>query len=148
MSVEANKEVVRRFFEWESRLAAGEDTVDRATEELLTDDFRAHVPGLTNLDADTFCDVVVAFAEGFPGFQVIVEEQFAEGDRVATRAIFAGTNSGEYNGLPPTGRDVAVPEIVVHRFEDGKIAELWVQFDNLAIMNQLEIPLEQARGPR
>jgi predicted ester cyclase len=147
MSVESNKEVVRRFFEWEGRLAAGEP-FEREAEELLTEDFRAHIPGLANLDLEAFRDVLVSFAAGFPGFHVVIEEQFAEGDRVATRAIFAGTNGGDYNGLEPTGREVAVPEIAVHRFEDGKIAELWVQFDNLAIMNQLEIPLEQARGPR
>jgi predicted ester cyclase len=148
MSIESNKELVRSFFEWEGRLAAGEDTFERATEEILSPDFRAHIPGEKDLDLDAFRDVLFAFVEGFPSFRVILNEQIAEGDKVATRAIFAGTNSSDYNGLAPTDREVAVEEIVIHRVEDGRIAELWAQFDNLAIMKQLDIPLEQARGPR
>ncbi len=147
MSAEANKELARRFFEYEDRQAAGQDSFDRARTELLTPDFRAHIPGSPDLDIEGFRQALFSFVEGFPNFRVIVQDQVAEGDKVATRAVFTGPNSGDYNGLAATDRDVAVEEIVIHRIEDGKIAELWAQFDNLAIMQQMGVPMEDARGP-
>jgi predicted ester cyclase len=143
VSAEDNKALARRFFEWEDRLAAGEDTVERATAELLTPDFRAHIPDAPDLDLEGFRTILFGFVEGFPGFRVTIQDQLAEGDKVATRAVFAGPNRGTYEGTEATGRLVAVEEIVIHRVVDGKIAELWAQFDNLAILQQLGVaPVE------
>lgn len=51
--------------------------------------------------------------------------------------MVTGTHRGEYMGIPPTGRSVTYSEIIVFRFEDGRIAETWGVVDVLAQLRQL-----------
>ena len=75
-----------------------------------------------------------------PDLQLIVEDQIAEGDKVATRWRMCGTHSGaEFMGMPPTGRKVDVTGISIDRLVKGKIAEHWSAEDALGMMQQLGI---------
>jgi predicted ester cyclase len=47
-------------------------------------------------------------------------------------------------GIPPTGRTVAVPGLIVYRIAEGKIAEHWMHMDNMALMQQLGIASQPA----
>ncbi|MPZ50802.1 MAG: DUF4440 domain-containing protein [Dehalococcoidia bacterium] len=85
---------------------------------------------------------VKAYLQGFmtalPDIKLTVEDIFGEGDRVFSRARLEGTNTGEFNGMPPTGRRIDVRWIMnVCRVQDGKIAEEWEILDQLEIMRQL-----------
>ena len=48
-----------------------------------------------------------------------------------------GTQTGEMDGLPPSGKSYSIVNIIIHRFENGKIAETWVSWDNVAMLTQL-----------
>jgi predicted ester cyclase len=62
----------------------------------------------------------------------------AEGDKVVTRYTVRGTHQGEMEEFgPPTGRQVEVKGITIHRVEDGKIVEEWERYDNLSLLQQL-----------
>jgi predicted ester cyclase len=61
----------------------------------------------------------------------------AEGDMVATYGSFTGTQDGRMGLFPPTDKEVDSKFLSIIRLEDGKIAELWVEWDNLAILTQL-----------
>jgi predicted ester cyclase len=50
---------------------------------------------------------------------------------------FYGTQRGEFQGLPPTGKSVTFTGINIARIEGGKIAELWSEFDALGVLQQL-----------
>jgi predicted ester cyclase len=58
---------------------------------------------------------------------------------VLVRFTFRGTHHGDFMGIPPTGRTVAVPGLIVYRIANGKIAEHWIQMDNMALMQQLGV---------
>ena len=65
------------------------------------------------------------FWDATPGRHVI-EDQIAEGDRVVTRLTAHGRHEGELPGpIPPTGREIHMSAVAIHRIADGKLAEHW-----------------------
>lgn len=79
------------------------------------------------------------FRSAFPDLHATVDDQVAEGDRVATRFTARGTHQGELEGIAPTGDRVEVPGIVISRIEGGKIVEDWTSYDALGLMQQLGV---------
>jgi predicted ester cyclase len=79
-----------------------------------------------------------------------IEIIFGERDKVAVRAMFRGTQSGPMGPFPPSGREVAVPFLAILRIEKDKVAEIWVEWDNLSMLVQLghlQPPEVPAGGP-
>ncbi|MBO4252455.1 ester cyclase [Streptomyces griseorubiginosus] len=74
---------------------------------------------------------------GFPDLEVTIEEQLADDDKVVTRLTWRGTHTGEYSGLPPTGRRVAVQALTVFHFRDGKVFQNWTVIDHFELFRQL-----------
>jgi predicted ester cyclase len=76
-----------------------------------------------------------------PDLQTTLEDQLAEGDRVASRWRGSGTNTGELRMgdlvVPPTGRKVSFGEMRIDRFEGGRIVESWFIPDRLSLWQQL-----------
>jgi steroid delta-isomerase-like uncharacterized protein len=75
--------------------------------------------------------------EAFPDYRSDIEDQIAEGDKVATRWRMHGTHQGEFRGLAPTGKQVNITGIGIFRFSGGKVVESWDNFDQLGLMRQL-----------
>jgi predicted ester cyclase len=72
---------------------------------------------------------------------VTLEDQVAEGDRVASRWTGSGINTGELRlptgVVPPTGRPVEFGEIRIDRFANGRIVESWFIPDRMTLWQQL-----------
>jgi predicted ester cyclase len=66
-----------------------------------------------------------------------VRASYSEGEMAAARVAFRGTHSGEFWGIPPTGKQVAFSSIEVNRVRDCKVEEHWVELDLLGLMQQL-----------
>jgi predicted ester cyclase len=60
-----------------------------------------------------------------------------EGDMVAVYATYTGTMTGPLGDLPPTGKSMESKFITIFRIEEDRIAELWVEWDNVAMLTQL-----------
>ena len=86
---------------------------------------------------EAYKQVVSLFLSGFPDLKTTVDDIVAEGDRVACRWTFRGTQRGEMMGIPPTGKRVLGSGMSIHRIADGKIAEGWFNFDTLGMLQQL-----------
>jgi predicted ester cyclase len=56
---------------------------------------------------------------------------------VAARVAFRGTHRGEFQGIPPTGKEVAFSSIEIDRVVDGKVQEHWFEMDLFGLMQQL-----------
>jgi len=84
--------------------------------------------------------------EAFPDLTYTIEDQIAEGDKVATRFRARGTHLGELAGRAPTGKEVGVRGINMCRIEGGKIAEHWPHADILGMMCQLGFFPDQEQG--
>jgi steroid delta-isomerase-like uncharacterized protein len=131
---EENKAVARRAFE--DHFNAG--NFDLA-EEIFAADYVNHDPSLPDFGTgpEAANQVVRLYRNAFPDARITVEDQVAEGDRVVTRWSARGTHQGELLGVAPTGNQVEITGISISRIEDGKIAEDWINYDALGMMQQI-----------
>jgi steroid delta-isomerase-like uncharacterized protein len=136
MSAEHNKRIARRVFEevW--------NEANFATADALVDpDYINHAPGLPGMPpgSEGLKYLVSTFRAAFPDLQMTVEDQIAEGDRVATRWTMRGTHTGAFLGIPPTGKAVASTGINIERIIDGTVVEHWRGSDELGLLQQLGV---------
>jgi steroid delta-isomerase-like uncharacterized protein len=89
---------------------------------------------------------VQKYIAGFPDGGITVDDQIAEGDKVASRWTGRGTQTGEVAGIAPTGKEVTVTGITISRLEDGKVVEEWTTWDTLGMLVQLGAIPEPARA--
>jgi len=78
------------------------------------------------------------FFKAFSDIKTIVEDQIAEGDKVASRIAMHCTHTGEYHGVPPTNKRIVITYTDITLIQDGKILKEWAEFDMLNLMNQLK----------
>jgi len=140
MTTNIGKTVVRRIFE--DGMNAGR--IDLYQElihpEYVNHDFPAPVQGV-----EGFTNVDRMFRVAFPDLRVVIEDEVVAGDRIATRGYFTGTHTGEFMGMPATGRAIRCSYSDIWRLEGGKGRENWVQMDMLGMMQQLGAgPSEQS----
>ena len=79
------------------------------------------------------------FVNGFSNAEFSIVDIFGQGDKLVKHWRFKGTNSGEFFGMPPTGKDVDLEGTTLVVMKDGKIAQEQDFFDNMAFMQQLGI---------
>jgi len=126
-----NKAVARRVFE--EIFNQGKFEV---AEEIYAKDFINH--GVTRdvgLKEDQ--EAARGWKRAFPDLKMTVVKEIAEGDLVTVLWTGTGTNTGEGNGLPATGKKLQGRGITIWRIKKGKIVEEWSEFDQLRIMKQL-----------
>jgi steroid delta-isomerase-like uncharacterized protein len=82
---------------------------------------------------------VAALRAAFPDLHITIEDQIAEEDRVVTRWSARGTHTGEFQGIPPTGKPGRVTGIDIDRIADGKVVECWTNMDDLGLLQQLGV---------
>ena len=73
----------------------------------------------------------------FPDAQETVLDLVAEGEKVAVRSHFFGTQSGYLDPYPPSGKVLSATILEIYRIEEGRIAEAWAEWDNLYGLRQL-----------
>jgi predicted ester cyclase len=88
---------------------------------------------------------VALFEGGFPQYCIKAEDMIEESNKVAVRARFIGTHSGTFNGIPATGKTVELPFIIIYRIEGEKIAEHWLEANNLDLLTQLGVMNTEAQ---
>lgn len=117
------------------------DRLDAAAlEAMLTEDFKAHMPGKAKpLLRSDFKGFASMFFGAFPDIAHTFEDVLVDGQQVVTRGYFTGTHKGPFQGLPPTGQRVKVDFIHIDRVEDGCLVEHWGQADLAAIFAQLGV---------
>lgn len=134
MAAAENLELARRYATvLESGSVAGAD-------DFLSDDFQFHPPGSPSaLTLDGWKHFTSLFQTAFPDLRYVIEDTIAEEDKVGELLRFEGTHRGEFQGIQPTGRRVSFLGMSIMRIEDGRIAELWGQFDAMSMMQQLGV---------
>lgn len=111
-----------------------------AFDEIIAPNFVRHCQATPDLDIRSL-EQFKAFLEQdvtvFPDNTQTFIHLIAEGDMVAAWAIYEGTQLGQMGPFPPSGRKVRFDFGAILRVEHGKLAELWVTWDNLTILAQL-----------
>jgi predicted ester cyclase len=77
--------------------------------ELLSSNFFAHLAGISKpLDGEGFKQFGMSFYLAFGQGKHIFDEVIVAGDRVVTCGIFTAMHLGEFQGLPPTGKQISL----------------------------------------
>jgi len=131
----ANKTILRRFFE--ELFNTGDLSV---ADEIVAAGYINHnaVPGETP-GREGLKQFVTYIRSAWGDLHFTIEDQIAEGDKVVTRWSASGVHTGEFAGIPPTGKGVNFMAINIHRVVDGQIQEGWLEWDALGMMQQLGV---------
>jgi predicted ester cyclase len=132
--VAANKAVVMRAIE-EGFNGGNLDVAD----EVFTDGYTVHAPGLGELPTgpQAFKNAIGLWRGAFGDIHMDVQELIGEADLVCNRFVTQGTHTGPLFGIPPTGKQITVRGMEVHRLADGKVVESWIGDDVPTILMQL-----------
>ena len=118
------------------------DTGDwSASEEILTDDVVMHHPSAPEpiRGRDQVQGFLAQFRAGMPDLRLTVEDVAEGDDAVAVRWTARGTHDADLFGIPPTGNELHIRGISFFRFEDGRIAEDWIEENPLDVLQQLGV---------
>lgn len=129
-----NKQVVREMTD-----AINDREFDRL-DSLVATNVRRHsaaTPGVKVENLEDFKAFLKQDLAVCPDAQQEVNLILAEGDLVAVHATYVGTQTGAMGPFPPSGRTVEIPFVGILRIEEGKVAEIWVEWDNLNALGQL-----------
>ncbi len=133
-SLEQNKAVVRQMI-----AAINARDLD-ALDSLVAPGIVRHSQATPNVMVGNL-DEFKAFLEQdiatIPDSHQEIVSMIAEEDRVAVMATLRGTQSGPFGDLPATDKPVDLRFLGMLRIEDGKVAEIWVEWDNLSVLTQL-----------
>jgi steroid delta-isomerase-like uncharacterized protein len=84
------------------------------------------------------------FASALSDSHNVIEDLFAEGDKVAIRWSATGRQTGEFVGIPATGKQFKTTALTIYRFKDGKAVEGWTEYNSLEMMQQLGVVPQSA----
>ena len=145
MSVEENKATFRRYVE---EVWIDEDMT--IADDIFAGEYISHqsdgsVLERTPEDVKKF---VREYRSAFSDVADTVEDIIGEGDRVVTRWRLQATHTGDFRGIPATGKRITMTGIGIFRFsEEGKVVESWDSMDQLGMMQQLGvIPAPEQAG--
>jgi steroid delta-isomerase-like uncharacterized protein len=130
--VDGNIQLVHRTIEdvWNGRNPS-------AVEELVSSDWLGHSSlGPTSGPAE-YRQYFDSLRAAFSDLRFDIEDQIAQGDKVAVRWTARATHDGNFMGLPPTGVEGEVRGISIYRVAGNKLVEGWTQLDELGLMRQL-----------
>ena len=142
MTAETNLQTSRRLLE-ECMNEGNLDVMDELCEAGCVSHDPAEEGDIVGIEAHK--QRLSRYREAMPDMRFSIEDQVASRDRVVTRWIVRGTNTGELQGMPPTGRAIEVDGITIDRFDAvGRICESWDHWDNFGFMQQLGMIAEEA----
>lgn len=136
MSAQANKALVRRMLD-----EMNNQGNIRIIDELVAPDFFEHEdppPGVPR-DREGVKQVFTMYHEAFSDIQATFDDLIAEDDKVVVFMTVHATQTGEFAGIPPAGKRVAVQVIDIFRVNDGLVTEHWGVTDRLGMLQQLGV---------
>jgi steroid delta-isomerase-like uncharacterized protein len=130
--VTVNIEIISRF---EHAFRAGDlGTIDELCDPSLVDHDPAPDKEPTLVG---FKQKVAFFKAIFPDIKEDLQDIIASGDTVATRWVLTGSQQQEFMGIPAFGQTIRVEGMNFYRLKDGRVTDIWTQFDGVAMMQQL-----------
>jgi steroid delta-isomerase-like uncharacterized protein len=129
-TTENNKTIARRLLE----------NIDRqdwsALQEMCTPTLQVRIGG-QQIDFAAWNGMGKMFSAAFPDGKHAVDNVVAEGDRAVVRCTWTGTQRGAFQGIPASGKTVALATFIEVRVIDGRVAEYRGLFDAMGMMQQI-----------
>jgi len=140
---ENNKAIVRRLIEevWNKGNLS-------LTDELFAPNYEHHDASSPDFGRGPESEKKRAtlYRTAFPDLRLTIEDIIAEGETVMARWSCRGTHKGDLSGIAPTGKQFTISGVSIARIADGKMAEGYVNWDALGLMQQLGVVPELAKA--
>jgi predicted ester cyclase len=138
MSSNSQAAVIHRFYE----VALNENRLNLLPELVTPNVINHNADGTQQTGIPELEQGIKRVQSMFSGPHFTVDDVVSNGDKAAARWTMTAKNTGPIGGVAPTGKQITQRAIVFYRFEDGKIAEIWLQLDRLGVLQQIgaEIP--------
>jgi len=133
MTAEDNKALLEQYLNdiW----VGGEP---EAIERFVAPDYQRHMsPTAPSLDPATQIERIKGFRAAFPDIVIDLQHVIAGDEGVAFHATMRGTHTGEFLGIPPTGKTFEIHLVDFMWIEEGRIVEQWGGPDMLDMAKQL-----------
>lgn len=108
-----------------------------AVDKLVTQDFTPHSWGNMPSGPEPLKQAIRRVHAGLTDVSFKIEDMIAEEDRIAVRVTAHGAHTGDFMGLPASGKEYTISETHIFHIRDGKVAEHWRDADMLGMMRQL-----------
>lgn len=132
---EGSKRLFQRYFD-EVTNKGNFDLID----EMFAADYAHHDPANPDRAIGGVGDVkfhLMALRNAFPDVKFQVEDMIEEGDRILVRWTATLTHTGDYFGIPPSGKAATISGMNLWRVTDGKAVEGWVNRDDIGLLRQI-----------
>lgn len=118
---------------------------ETALAEVISEDFVNHeAPPGTPRGIAGIAFFMHLLAQAFSEQRWTIHQVLAEGDTVALHCTHSGRHTGEFFGLPATGRRFAYQQMHIVRIVGGRGVEHWAVRDDASLMRQLTGELKVA----
>jgi len=134
MSTEENKAIFHRFVD-EVMNQGKLSTID----ELFAAGFVGHInlPPTPPMNRAGVKSLFSMYHSAFSGLQTTIEDLIAEDDKIVGFLVVRGTHTGNFMGIPATGKHIAFRTVDIFRIADKKIVEHWAMPDQFSLRQQL-----------
>jgi len=113
-----------------------------ALKEIYAPNYVWHFAGEETLSLEDLIEDLRWEKTGYPDRTYSSEDLFSKGDKVVSRYVYRGTNEGDREGFPATGKKVEMEGIIIDRIENGKIVESWDVANLWSLYEQLGMELK------
>jgi len=132
----ADQENVRVADQWHLEMV--QDGKLELAEDILSSDVVIHVGAHEFRGRDGATGLAHALKVALPDMQITHHEALSSRDQVSIRWSATATHGGEYFGIPASNKRVSFEGIDWFHFQQGKIAEMWIEYDNLGVTQQMQ----------
>ena len=138
MSEAENRALFERYFDE----VANKDNLALA-DEIFAPDYQHHDPANPDprpmIGSQAVKDHLTSLKSAFPDLVFEIDDIVTEGDGIVVRWTARGTNTGDYFGMPATGKPIEITGMNTWVTRDGMAIEGWVNRDDMGLLQQLGV---------
>jgi predicted ester cyclase len=97
----------------------------------------AYLAGYPPMDFQGHAGFAATFYDAFPDLRHTIQEVVTDRERATVRLHITGTNTESFMGMPATGKSIDIGVLVLMRIGGGKVSEIYGEFDQLGLMQQI-----------
>lgn len=107
-------------------------------DEILGANYVGHVNAHDIKGAEAAKGFIGGFVAGIPDAKYTVEDTYTVDNKVIARWVCTGTQTGNFFGMEPSNKPINVNGITIFEIVDGKINQLWNNWDQFTLVQQLQ----------
>ncbi|MGE7771191.1 ester cyclase [Viridibacillus arvi] len=137
-TIQTNEQIVKSFFE-----VVRSGNKPELAETFLTKEVKAHQLNSDSMvtiirSPKNYADHIKEMLEVWGNFKIEIQELLSHNQKVYVRWKQIGMHIAEYEGYPPTNKEVIEIGSAIYRLENQKIVEYWIQVDRLGVIEQIK----------